>query len=175
MQIQGQIHPSAETQSVKATQEVSGRDISYLTPPPVTRQNEGWICRKPKRAELSRSEATGTSSSRQITITAESTIFFFLASNKLLITLTKYSKKSLRRLQTPSPAGVTVAGEGSVPPAGYRAGASCSNRRLLLKLFRAVPSTGASRRRTEPCFSCVLFPFLINLGVLIDETTADEC
>lgn len=101
--------------------------------------------------------------------------FFFLASNKLLITLTKYSKKSLRRLQTPSPAGVTVAGEGSVPPAGYRAGASCSNRRLLLKLFRAVPSTGASRRRTEPCFSCVLFPFLINLGVLIDETTADEC
>lgn len=27
----------------------------------------------------------------------------------------------------------------------------------------------------QPCFSWVLLPFPINLGVLIDETKADEC
>lgn len=100
--------------------------------------------------------------------------YFFLASNKLLITLTKYSK-NLRRVQTPSPAGVTVAAGGSGPRLRCRAGASCRNRWFLLKLFRAVPSTGASCRGPDPCFSWVLFLFLINLGVLIDETTADEC
>lgn len=74
-------------------------------------------------------------------------------------------------MQSSPPAGVAVPGGGSVPLPGRGAGAL----RTPLGPAGVIPSSAACRSRLpDPCFPRVLSPFLINLGVLIDETTADE-
>lgn len=92
MHIQGQTHPWAETQSLKAAQTVPGRDISYHWHT-ISNRTEGNL--NLLKTKMGRGKSYHEVKQQVQAAASKSRLwynYFFLASNKLLITVTKNSK-----------------------------------------------------------------------------------